>query len=250
MHGLMRILGIAALFFIVACGRSDAPAPSEIRPSRPPIPSPGAPSPVKGEGTIVGEVLFKGVPPAPKRIVVNKDKEACGDYQDSEELVVGPNKGVRWAVVSLDSSPVDMRWEGTTLDQQGCRFSPHVRLIPAGSKLMVLNPDGVLHNFHSQSSVNPSVNKAQPKFKKTMEVSFEKPEIFRISCDAHGWMRGWIAVIDHPWHAVTDEKGGFKFENVPAGKRVFRIWHEGVARGAVEVEVRFGETTKVSFELK
>lgn len=236
---------IAASALFIACG-PDAPQDSPPPAVDPPVHI----QPVQGQGTIVGQVLFKGIPPVPKRVTVNKDKEACGEYQDNEELVVGLNKGIRWAVISLKSLPMEMRWDGITLDQQGCRFSPHIRLIPVGSKLTILNPDGVLHNFHSYSAVNPSVNKAQPKFKKAMEVSFDKPERFRIGCDAHGWMKGWIVVMEHPFYAVTDEKGSFKLEGVPAGKQVLKIWHETLGELNAEVEVMAGETTRVSFEMK
>ena len=249
----MKIRWLAILFvavFVVSCGQSEAPKDTS-RNDKSIVVEPAPPAvPVQGTGTIVGEVKFAGVPPAAKRLAVNKDKEVCGEFKDSEELVVGPNKGVKWAAVSLKASPMDMRWEGTTLDQEGCRFSPHVRLIPAGSKLIILNPDGVLHNFHTYSEINPVINKAQPKFKKEMEVTFEKPERFRIGCDAHSWMSGWIVVIDHPFYAVTDENGSFRFEVVPAGKHVLEIWHETLGELVAEVEVKAGETTKVLYEMK
>ena len=236
---------IAASVLSISCG-SEAPQNSPPPTVDPPVHI----QPVEGQGTIVGQVLFKGIPPVLKRTTVNKDQKACGEFKDSEELVAGPDKGIKWAVVSLDFRPVDMKWKGTRLDQQGCRFSPHVRLIPAGSKLTILNPDGVLHNFHSYSVINPPVNRAQPKFRKEMDVQFDKPEIFKIGCDAHSWMAGWIVVMEHPFYAVTDEKGSFKFEGVPAGKRVLKIWHETLGELNVEVEVRAGEMTRVSFEMK
>src|SRR3989304_10207878 len=55
----------------------------------------------QGGGSIVGEVKFEGAAPAPKVTKVNKDKEACGEEKKSEALVVGPNKGLKNAVVSV-----------------------------------------------------------------------------------------------------------------------------------------------------
>lgn len=242
-----RIFFVGLVVFLAACGSPDTPkdetSSSGTVPNKPPV------SKIE-TGTIVGEVKFAGVPPVSKRIVVNKDQEACGEFKDSEELVVGADRGIKWAVVSLNFQPMEMRWEGTELNQARCQFYPHVRLIPAGSKLKILNPDGVLHNFHSQSAANPSINKAQPKFKKTMEVSFAKPETFRISCDAHGWMKGWIVVMGHPYYAVTDEKGGFKFEDVPVGKQVLKIWHEDLGEVLKEVEVRANKTANIIIDMK
>lgn len=235
---------IAASVLFISCGSDSPKEKPKIAQPISTEPSP-APAPVKGEGTITGEILFKGVPPVPKRIAVNKDKEACGEFQDSEELIVGPNKGVRWAVVSLRSHPRDMRWESTKLDQRGCRFSPHIRFIPAGSKLTMVNSDGVLHNLHTYSAENSSINKAQPKFKKEMTVEFQKPERFQIGCDIHSWMKGWIVVIDHPYYAVTDRAGGFRLENVTEGKQILEVWHETLGTATMEVEVKLGEVAKV-----
>ena len=206
----------------------------------------------QGGGAIVGEVKFAGTPPEPKVVKVNKDNQACGNEKKSEELVVGPNKGIQWAVVSLPdgkgSAPKPAK--KPTLEQKTCQFHPHVLLVPAGAEVDVTNPDGVLHNIHSFPTVNPSVNKAQPKFKKVMEVKFgDKPEIVRVQCDAHSWMLGWVVLMGHLHYAVTDEKGAFKLENVPPGKHKVEVWHETLGKMTKEVEVKAGAETKVAFEL-
>ena len=155
----------------------------------------------QGGGSIVGEVKFSGTPPAPKVVKVNKDNQACGDEKKSEELVVGANKGIRYAVVSLvgATGAAAKPAQKPVLDQKGCHFAPHVLLLPAGAEVDILNNDGVLHNIHTFATANPSINKAQPKFKKVMTEKFgDKPEIIRIQCDAHSWMLGWVVVTAHP----------------------------------------------------
>jgi plastocyanin len=112
----------------------------------------------------------------------------------------------------------------------------------------ILNSDGVLHNIHTFSTANPAINKAQPKFKKTMTEKFEKPEAIKVQCDAHSWMLGWIYVTDNP-AATTDDKGSFKIENVPAGKHKVEVWHPVLGKQTKEVEVKAGQDAKVSFEL-
>ena len=204
-------------------------------------------------GTIVGEVKFSGTPPAPKVTKVNKDNQACGEEKKSEDLVVGPNMGIMNAVVSLagvTSAPPAKPAKKPVLDQKGCQFTPHVLLVPAGAEVDVLNPDGVLHNIHTFSTANPSINKAQPKFKKVMTEKFEKPEIVKVQCDAHSWMSGWVVIMAHPYYGVTDDKGTFKLQNVPAGKHKVEVWHETLGKMTKEVEVKAGVETKVTFELK
>jgi hypothetical protein len=60
-------------------------------------------------------------------------------------------------------------------DQKGCQYVPHVAVFPAGSTVEVINSDGILRNIHTESTVNPVLDMAQPGFKKTIRVRIEKP---------------------------------------------------------------------------
>jgi plastocyanin len=210
-----------------------------------------APVTAQGAGSIVGEVKFSGTPPAPKTLKVNKDQQVCGADKASEELVVGANKGIKNAVVSLAGAkgPAPKPAQKPALDQKGCQFSPHVLTVLAGGEVDILNSDGILHNVHTFSTANPSINKAQPKFKKVLTEKFDKPEIIKVQCDVHGWMSGWIVVGEHAQYAVSDEGGTFKLDNVPPGKHKVEIWHESLGKTSQEVEVKAGAPTKVVFEL-
>jgi plastocyanin len=208
-------------------------------------------APAQGAGSIVGEVKLAGAAPAPKTLKVNKDTQVCGTDKPSEELVVGPNKGIRNAVVSLGEAkgPAPKPAQKPALDQKGCQFIPHVLVAPAGAEVDILNSDGILHNIHTFSTANPAINKAQPKFKKVMTEKFDKPEIVKVQCDVHGWMQGWIVVTAHGAYAVSDESGAFKLDNVPPGKHKVEVWHETLGKASQEVEVKAGAPTKVTFEL-
>jgi hypothetical protein len=62
-------------------------------------------------------------------------------------------------------------------------------------------------------------------------------------------MRAWVYVVPHPWFAVTDEKGQFKIERVPAGK--YTLWLRHADTGQQErrsVQVKEGELTEARFE--
>ncbi|MBI2882583.1 MAG: hypothetical protein HYY11_01535, partial [Candidatus Methylomirabilis oxyfera] len=182
---------------------------------------------VKDGGTITGTIKFAGTPPARKELQVTKDKEICGKKQHlSWDLVVGPNKGIENAVVTLLDVKKGEKWTITkaTLDQNGCAYVPHVGVVPAGGELDILNSDGILHNIHTYSKLNSSINKAQPKFKKVLTEKFAKPEIVKVTCDAHSWMLGWLVVSDHPYVAVTNDKGEFTLSHVPPGNYKLEVW--------------------------
>ena len=125
------------------------------------------------------------------------------------------------------------------LDQRQCVFIPRVALVPAGGTVEFLNSDRLLHNIHSTSRANAVFNRTQPKGR-TIPITFTKPEIVRISCDLHGWMRAWVVVMEHPFHAVTGSAGEVAPTNVPPGKYTLNVWHE--ALGAVTKDVTVGDT--------
>jgi hypothetical protein len=71
----------------------------------------------------------------------------------------------------------------------------------------------------------------------------------KLTCDVHSWMLGWVAVTPGP-AAVTDTNGVAKVENVPVGKQTVEVWHETLGKQTKDVDVKAGQTTKVSFEMK
>ena len=200
----------------------------------------------QGGGTIEADVKYSGAAQVEK-LKVNKDTEKCGTEAVIEKVVVGGNKGLANAVVSVPGAKGTTKAKAT-VDQHGCKFVPHVTVMQPG-EVEIKNSDDILHNIHTYSTANPSINKAQPKFKKTMTEKLEKPEFVKITCDVHSWMLGWIAVV--PGLAgVTDKDGVTKIENVPAGKQKIEVWHETLGKQEKEVDVKAGQVTKVSFEMK
>ncbi|MBI3457673.1 MAG: hypothetical protein HY002_18005 [Candidatus Rokubacteria bacterium] len=206
-----------------------------------------APAGAQGGGTIVGEVKVTGTPPPPKTVKVNKDNQVCGNEKKLADVEVGPGSGLGNAVVSVTDAKAAKPGKKAVLDQKGCEFHPEV-LVVAPGELDILNSDGVLHNIHTFSTANPSVNKAQPKFKKVITERLEKPEVIKVQCDVHAWMRAWIVVTENP-AGVTDDRGSFKIENVPAGKHKVEVWHPVLGKQSKEIEVKAGQEAKVSFEL-
>ena len=201
----------------------------------------------QGGGTIEAEVKYNGAPQIEK-LKVNKDVEKCGNEATIEKIAVGGNKGLANVVVSVPEAKGAPTAKKITIDQHGCKFVPHVSAMTPG-EVELKNSDDILHNIHTYSTANPSINKAQPKFKKTMTEKLEKPEFVKITCDVHSWMLGWVAVMPGV-AAVTDNNGVAKLENIPAGKQKIEVWHETLGKQEKEVDVKAGQTTKVSFEMK
>jgi hypothetical protein len=60
-----------------------------------------------------------------------------------------------------------------------------------------------------------------------------KAGMIAVSCAQHPWTRGFIAVFESPYFAVTDNAGTFRIDSVPPGKYHLIAWHE---RGRTQVE--------------
>src|SRR5260370_33135655 len=61
-----------------------------------------APAPA---ASIKGTVVYNGPALDKKMIPINIDQYVCGKSRESDELVVAANRGIRCAVVSLQSAP-------------------------------------------------------------------------------------------------------------------------------------------------
>lgn len=211
--------------------------------------------PVAGGGAIGGTVRFAGPPPPRGTLEVTKDVAVCGaSAKLANDLVVGPDGGVAYAVVRLREIDAGKPFaEGQpTLDQRGCEYVPHVVLVPVGMPLTILNPDGILHNIRTAGGGpdgNPPLNRAQPKFKTSMVQVFDRPEFLRVACDVHRWMQAWIVVQAHPYYAVTDTRGGFELTDIPPGVYELVIWHETLGEVTRAVTVTPGGRAAIEVTL-
>jgi plastocyanin len=204
-------------------------------------------------GTIKGTVRFTGSTLESKKVTVTVDQYVCGKEKDAEDLVLTRDRGIRNTVVWLQTGPPGTKWEGPSspvqMDQQQCAFVPRVVVVPAGGTVEFLNNDRLLHNLHSAASrENPSFNRTQPKGR-TIPIVFKRPEIIRVDCDLHPWMRAWVVVSEHPFYALTNDQGEFTLANVPAGQYTLQVWQESLGTITRAVTVSDTAVTTVTVEM-
>jgi plastocyanin len=214
---------------------------------------------VNNGGTINGVVKFEGDVPEKKALEITKDQKVCGvEEKFDESLVVGEGNALKNTIVYLIdiSEGKDFDKEAKLeIDQKGCKFTPHVQIVPVGARLTMLNFDKIMHNVHIFSDINKSVNKPQAKSRRKMPLKAVKKVEGPVSvkCDVHGWMSAWISYVPHPYFAVTNEKGEFTLEDVPAGEYKLGYWHETCGtnnKAPVAVTVEAGGTVAQDFTLK
>lgn len=211
-------------------------------------------------GTIVGKVVFNGR--VPKRTIMpTRDKSVCGGMRKEPKILVGPDKGVEEGIVYLKKVKAGKPWskESATvpvLNQEKCRFSPTVQVIRSG-KIAIVNSDPVLHNTHGylckskgKKCARTVFNLALPNQGQRIEKSMKRAGTVKVDCDAHGWMLGWMQVVDNPYYAITDADGKFSIPDVPPGKYTL-VAFQGYT-GAIEIPivVKAKEQLEITAELK
>ncbi len=196
--------------------------------------------------TIKGNVRYAGTRVEKKTFPVTIDQYLCGKEKEAGDLVLSSANGIRNVVVSLHGVPAGSKAPvnpvPAKMDQKQCVFVPRVVVVPVGGTVEFLNSDRLLHNVRGGGKENPPFNRAQPHAR-TIAIGFKSPEVLRVDCDLHSWMRGWIVVAEHPFYSVTSEEGEFVFENVPPGKYKLQAWQEILGRASQEVTVA-GEGTQ------
>lgn len=183
-----------------------------------------------GAGTVTGQVVFVGDPPAPAMLEVPKDREVCGDRVPAEALVLGPGGGVRYAVVWLEGTVAGAAGPGpeATIENRACRFVPPVQAARVGAELVVTNADPVLHNLRGWLEAGRSLfNVVQPTQGQVSRRTLRRAGVVRLTCDAHPHMHGWLLIFEHERFAVTDEAGRFTIPDVPPGRHRLQLWHPG-----------------------
>lgn len=178
--------------------------------------------------------------------VLNEEPAVVDDDGALHNVFIYVKKG-------LEGKKFDAPAEAAVMDQNGCIYKPHVLGVMAGQDITILNSDGTLHNVHPKPSVNKEFNLAMPKFMKKKTIKFEKAEVMiPVKCDVHPWMQSYIAVLDHPFFAVTGAGGTFEIAGLPAGTYTIEAWHESERLGTMtqEVTVKDGETKTVDFTFK
>lgn len=205
-------------------------------------------------GTIRGKVVFSGTPPAKKKIIPTKDREACGSgVREVDQILVGADKGVQEAIVYLKQVEKGKAWEKLAklpfIDNVKCDFQPHVQVMAPGD-FEIVNSDPVLHNTHGFLGKVTVFNVALPNQEQRIKRPLRRPGMVRVECDAHGWMLGWVYVADNPYYAVTGKDGSFAIAGVPPGSYTLVGWQEYTGSVEIPVTVKAKEVVPVTVELK
>ncbi|MSP40339.1 MAG: hypothetical protein EXR70_17765 [Deltaproteobacteria bacterium] len=197
--------------------------------------------PAYGGGSVSGRITLAGSFTKPKALPVFKSRSFCGATVVNETLLVSRDGGLKNAVVILRPSErhAVVAPGESILDNSHCAFTPHVQVATVGSALLLKNSDPILHTVHARLGSETLFNVGLPKWRQVSK-RLDRVGVIKIDCDVlHTWMNAAIVVTDSPYFAVSDEKGFFVIEGLPAGVYEMEIWQERL--GARRLNIRVGD---------
>src|SRR5215470_14921742 len=173
-------------------------------------------------GSITGEVKILDATSKLPLVKITKDQDYCGETLPNETYLIDPNGGLKNVVVFLESASTTQAGDPQKLnviENTGCRYAPRILAMQKGERLRVRNADPKLHIPHSYLNEKTVFMLSLPFRNTTLDATqkIRHPGIMKLVCDTHAWMLGYVHVFDHPFFAVTDERGTFSIVNIPAG---------------------------------
>ena len=243
-------VAVAVAAEVAACGRSEPPAAATPAPDAKRVDAATA-------GTIAGRVAFEGtVPPSPA-LRVDADPACAAQHPNglSAETLVVNSGGLENVFVyvkdGLGGYYFDTPTEPVTLDQKGCRYTPHVFGVRTGQAIEIVNSDPTMHNVHGAGKVNQQFNFAQVVQGVKNTRTLTAPEVMMpFKCNVHNWMLAYAGVLPHPYFAVTANGGTFELKNVPPGTYTIEAWHEKLGTASQTVTLAEKESKTVNFSFK
>lgn len=225
----MKILLFALLLFLAACGGPPPPQPT---------------------ATVEGLIRFDGPRPTMPTISMEAE-EACTKLHATPVLdssaLVNADGGLANVFVyvksGLEKHSFAPPLETVTIEQKGCQFIPRVIGVRKGQTIAVKNSDPVTHNIHPMPKNNRDWNQSQAPGAEDLKRRFGFPEVMiPVKCNVHAWMRSYIAVLEHPFFAVTGLDGRYRFTGLPPGEYVVAAWHEKFGERTQKITVAPGAT--------
>jgi plastocyanin len=236
-------LGLILALLLAGCSQNNAPPSADKRPA--------TRIDLTKAANVNGTVTFTGTAPKRQPIDMSQDP-GCGltPKNYSEGYVIEKGKVQNVFVYLKDGLGNYIYPEAlpAIIDQEHCRYVPHVIGVRVGQQLQVLNSDPALHNIHAMPRENEGWNLSQYPGGSAIEKTFDKPELMiPVQCNNHPWMKMYVNVLSHPFFAVTDADGHFAISGLPPGTYTLAALHEKMGEKTVQITVRPKESQTVDF---
>ena len=251
---MIGILALVGMFLLAGCSKKEESQESSAKETKEATSAaPAAAIDPNTVATINGTVKFDGTAPKPAKIDMSQDP-ACKGANTSEAVVVDNGDLANVFVYvkdGLGDRTFDVPKDAVTINQEGCRYHPHVLGVMAGQQVKIENSDNTTHNIHPTPKDNREWNESQPPKAAPIDKSFAREEIMLpVKCNQHPWMKMYVNVVKSPYYAVTDKDGKYEIKNLPPGDYTLAFVQEklGEQDQKVTVAAKDSKTVDVAFK--
>jgi plastocyanin len=239
---------LVLLLLLVGCGGDDGPPRRDVTPT---------PLDLTTVGRISAAVTVRGRIPPPAELNMRSAAGCAAAHSGPvfDQSLVVKNGALANAVVWIKDGLGDRVFaipeEPVVIDQTGCVYEPHVVGVMVGQALEFKNSDTEAHNVHGKPSIASRWNFMMSRQGSSRTTYMDKVEVaIPVGCDVHPWMRSYVAVLDHPYFAVTSADGKATLDQVPPGDYTLAIWHERLGTKEKAVHLAPKGVVSVRFEFE
>jgi len=223
---------VSILALLVGCGQAPKPLPEAAAPVPPVIALPGSDYRAEASGSVAGLAAWSG-PTVPRGMTIGATPKGEGydmkPYPDAFALSVdSATKGLADVLVTVALSESN-RWKAWPYPSakltarnyrlsafQGDQSTTGPLFVRRGETLAITSEDPELHVFRGRGASFFSITFPKPM---TRTIALDQPGIVEItSGSGYHWLAHDVAVSDHPYVAVTDDRGRFRIDGLPPGE--------------------------------
>jgi plastocyanin len=172
------------------------------------------PGALAAQGAVSGRVMIQE-----REGETTKDLATAVIYLETAGGAIGPARDVETEIAMHDKT-----------------YTPHVRVVPAGSTVAFPNQDPFRHNVFSNSSGGPFDLGLTPRGGSSRNL-FRRPGVYAIYCNIHSRMSAFVVAVATPYYTQPGADGTFTLPSVPAGRYVLHVWHERGGHIQQKIEV-------------
>lgn len=238
---------LAALVVLVACGGDGPPEQT----------APPTPLDLSTVGTIDVTVSYAGPVPPLRQVNMASTPACAAAHKDpvyDDRLLVQNGRLANafvWIRRGLEDRVFARPTDPVVMDQRGCLYVPRVAGVILGQPVRFVNSDSESHNVHGKPKVARGWNFMMSRRASTRTIYVSKPEVaISVGCDVHPWMQAYIAVVEHPYFAVTPAEGRVSLRQVPPGDYELAVWHERLGTKERAVTLAPKGTASVRFDFQ
>src|SRR5688572_15008883 len=133
--------------------------------------------------------------------------------------------------------------------QKELTFIPALLPVQVGTKVEFPNlEEDTYNNIFSYSPAKRfDLGRYRPEEKPIPSQIFDVGGLVTLRCDIHEHMRALVLVLDTPHFVVTNNDGGYRLTDLPAGRYTLKAWVDSRVTHEKPVDLKSGSTLHVDF---